>query len=798
MPLLLFYHLLDIIEKSESRLYFVGNMSSDNDDDSRGLTRRGHAVAFPQQGAIDWAKVFGGSIEFGVEFLVRLSNGGIESLTVVAAETILAKLQLGSVGEQRAREATKSLKCFSSFQKVLYFGFGAKHVIRQLALSQEGLNCIVVCSALLESYSAEDAARILRALLVSYEAPPRLTPSLQQWIALVEACGAIFATSEFGLLIHQISRHNLSEGTPNLRFGSEPDAIADALKKLIAVSNGSLELVQFTGGSDCAWLAAFAAWMLDLPTLVQNAQGQTVFSSPQQSVDPKVIVTYYDTSGETLQVVKERAIVPSGGIFKFLRSQPKLSGCADTLSYGRVPWVSLLNDTFGAPMRDLLSGGMVHSFGEALGFAARICEAIATHDPDLPTNLQEKSRRSWEHINSSSYGRGFLDTARQFLPEIAQSEILRDDMEYGATAMCRDAISGYEKNMKVLAASCDCHTCAAAKRTESSTQSRVSLFCKTSLVGVVVELVQILSCLTSPVAISPTRAGLEWLHTDLPSDRKRPSYVFMHFRERDRLILDKATALFTGHFKAYPLIGSATACNGCCFFMNMLVDVSVSADRVKMLHIAPGCIEWNGNLFNDVTDIQLEREDPSTLQYEAAPGKVISSLTCSSLPESSTPNLKCDLIIQESVEGYHKVLNAAYRVMRPDGRRFMLGPSDLISRIAKATTAKNCKGRECGPIPPFDVLPVSGEGIIVEREALPYNNSIPLIAVLSKSVPAQLVSLSQTSTFKPASDKRLRTDKQLSLFLQDRQCLHCLLMSAIQGPKIKDNLPARKLCIFTG
>ena len=763
--------------------------------DPGAMVRQGGTVGFQQQGSVDWVKVLGSSVSFGVEFLVRLCNGGVEPVTIIAAETVLARLKLGTIGEQRAIEATKRLKAFSTLHTALWFGFGAKHVTRQLAESTEGLNCVVVCSALLESYSAEDAGKILQKLLVSHQAPTRLSPSLQQWTNLVEACGAIFASSDFGLLLYQITRLNLPDGSPSIRFGSDPEKIADALRKLIAVSNGSIELMQLVGGPDCAWIAAFAAWFLDLPVQVQDAHGQLIYPSDQEPRSPKVVVIYDERLGTSLQLVKERTVIPSGETFVLLKSQPRVEGCTDALSYGRVPWSSLLCDTFGEPMRDLLEGGMVGSFGFALGCAARICEAIATHDPELPSHLQEKTRRSWEYINSSSHGRGFLNIISQHLPELAHSEKLNDAMENGYSTTCRDAVSEYEGAMNMLIASCNCQMCVAIKQNEPNKRPRITRFCKLSLVEVVVRLVQVISCLISPVPLRPSRVGLEWLYQH-PRLLKKASYTTLHFREDEKSILESAAALFTGHFKPHFLLGSASASNGFCFFMDMLVNVSASVDRCKTLHIAPGCIEWNGTHFSNITDVQSERED-LLRQYEASSGKSISSTSSIDLEDSSSPNLKCELIIDESIEGYHKVLNAGYRVTRPDGHRFILGISDLITRIGKAATAKDCMGKECGPIPQFEIVPVRGEGIVVDGGNLPRNESVPLVVVLSKSIPAQLIALSQSRTFKQSADSQLQTDKLFEPILQDRQCCHCLLMSAIQGLRSKHVVSTRSFCIIT-
>ena len=156
--------------------------------DNRAIVARDGSSGLQQQGSVDWGRVTGSVVNFAVDFLVRLSNAGIETLTIIAAETVLANMKLGPNGEKHAIDAVTRLKSFSTLHKALYFGFGADQAIRQLVQSAQGLNCVTVCAALIEFYSVVDSAKTLRALLVSTDAPPRLTPSLKQWIALVEAC----------------------------------------------------------------------------------------------------------------------------------------------------------------------------------------------------------------------------------------------------------------------------------------------------------------------------------------------------------------------------------------------------------------------------------------------------------------------------------------------------------------------------------------------------------------------------------------------------------------------------------
>ena len=104
----------------------------------------------------------------------------------------------------------------------------------------------------------------------------------------------------------------------------------------------------------------------------------------------------------------------------------------DVSSYGRVPWSSLLQDTFWKPIRDLIDGGLTTLCGTALGCAAQIFTDIITEDRDLPHDAYPKYRQGWAHIVPSSHGRRFINTIRRYLPELAESERMIDAMELGS------------------------------------------------------------------------------------------------------------------------------------------------------------------------------------------------------------------------------------------------------------------------------------------------------------------------------------------------------------------------------
>ncbi|KAI3583978.1 hypothetical protein IWW34DRAFT_901915 [Fusarium oxysporum f. sp. albedinis] len=235
------------------------------------------AVGFQQQGTVDWTRLLSGSVAFSVDVLSRLSRAGIEGFTICAARAIFSNVKIGPNGELRLHRALDKISAFPSFGKALWFGFGVKHIIWTLQESTEGLNCLSICACLTEGYPTIVSAKIIRELFLLYNPPAELTPALKQWFALVESSGGLLASSEFGLVLHGLTKLCLRDGQPNLRGHGSPKDIALVLKQVFEVSAGHLDRLFLSGGADCAWIATVAHWLLDLRVEVQDQDGTIIY-----------------------------------------------------------------------------------------------------------------------------------------------------------------------------------------------------------------------------------------------------------------------------------------------------------------------------------------------------------------------------------------------------------------------------------------------------------------------------------------------------------------------------------------
>ncbi|EWG38358.1 hypothetical protein FVEG_01602 [Fusarium verticillioides 7600] len=445
------------------------------------------AVGFQQQGTVDWTRILSGSVTFSVDVLSRLSKAGIEAFTVYAARAIFSNAKLGPNGELRLHRALDKISAFPSFGKVLWFGFGLKHIIWSMQESTEDLNCLGICACLTEGFSTIVAAKIVRELFLLYDPPAELTPALRQWISLVECSGGLLASSEFWVAKGHRAR----------------------LKEVFEVSAGRLDRLFLSGGTDCAWIAAVAHWLLDLRVDVQDEDGTIIYrpdgTRSKSSPGAQVIITYHQgRSSDLIQVDSRHYIIRSGEmLFKHAEYQ-------DIMSYGRVSWESCLVDTFGGPMR-LLLGAQARITGACLGSAARIFLAIMRdgegHE-EYP--LIDNPRDTHPPVAESSYGRGFYLSARHLLPELGQNSVLDRSMEAAMSKGYVEATQQFSQAFTSLRQLCSCTNC----RPNGDEMGEETTFCLLTLIRTICTLIRAIPtiCMQKGLEVRPTRSGLESLY----------------------------------------------------------------------------------------------------------------------------------------------------------------------------------------------------------------------------------------------------------------------------------------------
>lgn len=85
-------------------------------------------------------------------------------ITVAVGQAIFSPFKVPPEDQNRLFEAIAKLPAFSSNGKVLWFGFGIKHILRTLCETEQGAACAAMCACLLVSYDTSYSSQVLREL----------------------------------------------------------------------------------------------------------------------------------------------------------------------------------------------------------------------------------------------------------------------------------------------------------------------------------------------------------------------------------------------------------------------------------------------------------------------------------------------------------------------------------------------------------------------------------------------------------------------------------------------------------
>ncbi|KAL9116322.1 MAG: hypothetical protein Q9187_007153 [Circinaria calcarea] len=414
-------------------------------------------AAFTQQGTIDWAALSRTTVSASIAVMARVSAAGVDPFTIAVGQLMLSKFRLSVLGEHRLTTALSKLPSFSGYGNTLWFGFGIKNIVRTLAMTAEGRNCVMLCASLAEVHSPQMSARILSAMVDLHKGPGSkgLTPSLEQWLSLVKMCSGVLSASPFAVTAEHMmglaGDVKVAVGAKHKRVAGDPVDVAVALDAIARISNGSLLSVTLIGGSECAWLAAVAHWFFEIDVEFKNAAEQSLEKDSQPTDRPRVLVIFNENSAIQRHfgvVVASETYVIRGlkdNIFEF-------SEVSNHDITGRVTWQEAIQQTFGESARTLLRQQAV--FGSAIGSAARIFQGISKAEPDR--GFSRFDIRTWCGYHDSSFGQGYINSAVDLLVELAP---LRHKMEAASKASYVDAFGAYQVAIAKLTFLCSCNKC---------------------------------------------------------------------------------------------------------------------------------------------------------------------------------------------------------------------------------------------------------------------------------------------------------------------------------------------------
>ncbi|KAI9856092.1 MAG: hypothetical protein M1824_005687 [Vezdaea acicularis] len=577
----------------------------------------GQSPAFAQQGQVDWVSLSKSTFSVSFDVLNRLSRAGVEPLTFMSGSTVCSSFVLKPEAQKKVYDAVQKLKGFPSYGEVLWFGFGIKPILKDLANTESGLTCTALCAALTHTYGSFMAGQVLRELCQLNGADRSYMPSVPQFMRLADACAGALTSTKFPELVNGFARLIVP---PSLRSGyvnpvpTTPEALATALVALARLSRQDSLSLTFTGGLDCAWILAIAEWLLLLTVELRDESELVLYRtrSLSQGMSVQVIVVCGTSQIQSLDsvMVSSRFIcLPPGSPLITLDSvrgpnTPKTPGFATSSS-----WETIFQDTFGKSVDKLFRGKHQKTFGMLLHGVA--------YDPTsmchgARTSLLGRMGLNWILCLYSGCGDGkgsnFLHFIVRKFPELRPClEHIELDEPPGFTHM------GFESCEKLLSQPCGMYP--------------IHGFCNIVMVTTILAfLILMVSIRTrADQDILPTSRGLRLFYYSLKAihaaDRQEGSnlgpeddpHMLLELNSKrfgsfeDHGPIESLLVIFTGRESTNQLEPSGSAArssNGVCVYSPLLEDLNINPEQAHYLFVVPGRIQLEGEEYEVVKDVE--------------------------------------------------------------------------------------------------------------------------------------------------------------------------------------------------
>ena len=659
-----------------------------------------NSPSFMQNGQVDWV-AFGNSIWSTSSFVLqRFASAGVQPITFGAGLALASVFDMDRIGKQRMHSALQTNRGVWSFEKVLWFGFGARSFLHVMADVQSGVNCIALCSALSEVHDEHAAAWILDELWKTYDFPQQFLPSHSQLTALVKACSGLLTKTEFSHISDRMLGHTLDpkNNLPNI---SSVEDLSKAMSGLFKISKGTIARITVTGGMECAFVAGFAQWVLNLKVYVDDDTGRVIHQDAHPE-EAQVVVTYRRQADLALLQVSSTTYVLREDEDMMIRS-PTL---AQTFLTIRTPWDGCLTRVFGTAFNDLIKATKI--LGDFLGSTARVYQALALGESDVGNF----SRTTYINFVESSYGIGFINSVVSIFPELKRVSGLFNDMQLALNAPLKEALRTIEQTVLNLEQLCQCRDC-------NPSDTVLAIDCIVVVAFSIREMVSTISCVTRDDVILPTVRGIALVycrrHADWPlrlNARGRPLLAIalglctdgLYGPDADDIrkfdLLSHPMEIFSGysdHSRYLPEKNpqgneycTATVKQGLCYYLNCLRSLSSHAENARVVHIIPGHIQMGDKQFNSVYDSPVTSHTYlSPLQFD-----ILEESNSASIIQQPRPfHIKIEMLGLEKATDHELVV--FYRAMVPEEPPIKLQPGRISHQVLKSTGLVSCKGLQC-------------------------------------------------------------------------------------------------------
>jgi ankyrin repeat protein len=635
--------------------------------------------SFEQSGQLDWVSLSRSTFGFGLDLLVRLSKAEISPATIIIGQIACNRFEIKPEAQKRINDAFSSLKSFSSYGKLVWFGFGVKSIIKDLADSEYGVACVALCACMSLSYDAFYVAEVLRQICKDSGTPPDIVPSVHQWKLLVQMCAGSVSSSGFPTLLEGLRRLVQPRLGVSFQRPAPREALAKAIGALADVSKGKLASVTIAGGLDCIWLAAISEWLLALDVEIRlsssNSDGLVYRSSANDHrYLPAVTIIFVSANEQSIQLSKCH-IVPEGS--RFLKAPEP-----DDSSFrgGRSEWTDILTDTFGACLDVLLKGKIQQHFALLLFHASRLAEECYRYGPaDCSTELGRIDNsfpfRRFNFSHPSSRGEGFLKYGAKRLPELAA--IINT---LGQPAHWTDENARWEDSIDKITLECMCKRCHDGK-----TQNNVypPQYCLDLIAETIFTFIWMLSVSEVDSAVKPSAYGLQLLYEMHRGNSSRRSKQIhwnytqpAYFPTNGVDILTATLAVFSGSNVGEATVGkepSALSRDGICVYFKSFNDLNLPPEEATVVRVVAGSISFEGVKYERIRDLMSD-DQRSSRNYE--------------------PQLSYDLVVEEDPQ--YGSLAAAYRIsFGGRSHESLIGLTGLQQAIGNAIRAPIKCGGSC-------------------------------------------------------------------------------------------------------
>jgi ankyrin repeat protein len=625
--------------------------------------------SFQQTGQLDWVSLSKSTFTFGLDVLVRLSKAELDPATVAIGLITCNRFVIRAEAQKRIYDALSNLKSFSSYGKLVWFGFGIKSTINDLADTEPGMACVALCACMSISYDSFYVAEVLREFCKFQETPPNIIPSVHQWKALVHICAGSVSNSKFPTLLEGLIRLVCPGTGISFHQPTSTNVLAKAIGALADVSNDKLANITIAGGLDCIWLAAISEWALALDVEVRVDSGCTVYRSSTNGdrCFPAVTIIFVSGNEQPTQLSKCH-VVPKGHKFwgDLDLDQPRFRG-------GRSEWTNILADAFGPHLISLLQGTLQHSFALILFDASRLAEECYRYGPmkrGTQPNSAEHSFpfRRFHFSHPSSRGQPFLKFAAKRLPELAVAiDVLNQDEVQSYTS------ATWKRAIDRITLECMCEWCSSE---QTAYDDYPPQFCLELIAETIIIFLWILSVTEMDSSIKPSSHGLQLLYTihrgrshrmkDIRNRRKywnptQPAY----FPTSSVDILTAALAIFSGSTDSGSDIrkeSSALSHDGICVFFKVFEDLNLSPEEASIVRVVAGQIHFQEAKYERINDLAGTARVPR---------------------DDLGPHTSYSLVVQETPQ--QGSLAAAYKISSNTcSYEYLLGISRLELAIAKS------------------------------------------------------------------------------------------------------------------